>query len=234
MIMRVEALKHDLLRYADPAKAEISQRFFKTGSGQYGEGDKFLGVVVPTLRKIAKKYRDISFRDVLCLLESPFHEHRFVALAILCNHYQMGTDGDRKKVVLFYLRHRKYVNNWDLVDATAPHIIGSYAVAHGSSFLDPFARSSSLWERRIAIVATHAFIRINQYHETFRIARILINDSHDLIHKAVGWMLREVWKRSPVAAETFLDQERHHMSRTTLRYAIERCSQRKRAFYLSQ
>ncbi|MFI5293873.1 MAG: DNA alkylation repair protein [Thermodesulfovibrionales bacterium] len=188
-------LKKDMEPLADPEKAKILARFFKTGKGQYGEGDVFLGIVVPKQRTVAKKYSGLPLRDIGRLLTSKIHEHRLVALIILANAYKNADTEGRERIVDFYLKQARNINNWDLVDLSAPNILGEYLLDKDRTVLYRLAGSKNLWERRIAIMSTFAFIRKNDFKDTLRICELLLNDSHDLIHKAAGWMLREVGKR---------------------------------------
>jgi 3-methyladenine DNA glycosylase AlkD len=229
----IENIRKDLRKAADPKKAVILQRFFKTGPGQYGEGDVFLGVMVPESRKIAKKYRsDASLQDINALLESKIHEERLVALLILLQKYSSGTEEEKHEIAKFYIKNLDMVNNWDLVDLTAPNILGGHLAYGGRSLLYKLAGSSNVWERRVAIVATLHFIRNDDFSDTLEIAEMLLGDSHDLIHKAAGWMLREVGKKDPAAVQAFLDSHCTAMPRTMLRYAIERLPEKKRRFYM--
>ena len=205
------------------------QRFFKTGPGEYGEGDVFLGATVPQARKVAKSHHSCDLDTVRELLHSKIHEERLVGLLILVHKYDSGEKG----IAEFYLEHLKHVNNWDLVDLTAPIILGGHLFSTSRSLLYRLARSKSLWERRIAIVATYYFIRSDDFGDTLKIAEILLGDDHDLIHKAVGWMLREVGKRDLSALENFLVRHRARMPRTMLRYAIECLPEKKRKFYMT-
>ncbi|MCL1824785.1 MAG: DNA alkylation repair protein [Betaproteobacteria bacterium] len=217
----------------DPEKAIALPRFFKTGPGQYGEGDKFHGVVVPKIRKVATAHTGASEADILALLHSQFHEERMTALFILIAQYQRGDEARKEEIFKFYLAHTDRINNWDLVDLSAPHIVGAHLFGKNASILTKLAESPNLWEKRISIVATHYFIRKGESRETLRIAEKLLNDSHDLIHKAVGWMLREVGKRCTLEEErTFLDAHAAVMPRTMLRYAIERFPEELRRHYL--
>jgi 3-methyladenine DNA glycosylase AlkD len=227
-------LKSDLQKLADPEKAEILSRFFKTGKGQYGEGDIFLGIVVPAQRKIAKTYSDLSLRDVRELLSSGTHEHRLVALFILVQKYKKADSLNKKVIVDFYLKYTARVNNWDLVDLSAGNILGDYLLDKDRSVLYRLAGSRNLWERRIAIMSTFKFIRNNDFADTLRIAELLLNDTDDLIHKAAGWMLREVGKRDLKTEEAFLDSHDDKMPRTMLRYAIERFEEKRRRYYLGK
>ena len=215
-------LERDLARAADPQRARQARRFFKTGNGQYGEGDEFLGIPVPVEREIASRYRHLKFRDLEKLLRSPWHEHRFTALEILVFQYEGADAQGKQKVFDFYLEHTRRINNWDLVDSSAPYIIGEHLLTRSRQVLYRLAKSKSLWERRIAIVATLAFIKRNDCKDTFAISALLLNDNHQLIHKAVGWMLREAGKRQASELVAFLKQNYSRLPRTTLRYAIER------------
>jgi 3-methyladenine DNA glycosylase AlkD len=226
-------VKKDILELSDPEKAKILSRFFKTGKGEYGEGDIFLGIKVPELRKIAKKYGDLRLKETGRLLSSVIHEERLAALLILIGKFRKAGAAGRKEIVDLYLDSTGYVNNWDLVDISAPHILGEYLLHKDRSVLDKLAVSDSLWERRIAVITTFAFIRRNDFGDTLRIAGRLLSDRHDLIHKAVGWMLREVGKRDLKAEEDFLGAHFGKMPRTMLRYAIERFGEEKRRAYLS-
>ncbi len=216
----------------DDRKNKVMQKFFKTSKGSYGEGDVFLGLTVPQTRTIAKKYWDMSFTDIKKLLHSKYHDERLCALLMLIERFEKGSKGVRKTVYDFYITQAQYVNNWDLVDLSADKIVGVYLLDRKKAILSTFAKSDNLWERRISIVATHAFIRENQFQDTLRIAKILLHDEHDLIHKAVGWMLREVGKRDVKVMEKFLVQSYATMPRTMLRYAIEKLPEKRRKAYL--
>lgn len=225
----------DLNRASNKAKSVILARFFKTGPGEYGEGDRFLGVTVPEQRVIAKKYRNLPLGEVEKLLISPWHEHRLTGLLILTYRFPVSEMAQKKEIFEFYLNHATYIDNWDLVDVTAPGIVGEYLVESGSDsgLLRRLAKSQSLWERRIAIVSTFTWIRSGRHQECFEIAEILLHDSHDLIQKAVGWMLREVGKRcGEDILSDFLDRHVNGMPRTMLRYAIERFPEAVRQEYL--
>jgi 3-methyladenine DNA glycosylase AlkD len=227
-------LKKDLEKSVKPGKKEILERFFKTGKGEYGEGDVFLGVMVPDSRKVALKYRGIPLSDVSKLLKSKVHEHRLVALLILVQKYQSESDQGKKRIFDFYLRHTQHINNWDLVDLSAPKIVGTHLLHTGPAILYKLAKSKDLWERRIAVLATAAFIRAGRYEPTLRISEMLLHDTHDLIHKAVGWMLREVGKNDQAVEERFLRKHCKKMPRTMLRYAIERFDEGKREYYMGK
>jgi 3-methyladenine DNA glycosylase AlkD len=229
----LEALRADLHELADPESGEHSQRFFKTGPGQYGEGDKFLGLTVPEMRGLARKYRDLDDADALELLASSWHEERLVALILLVNGYDRGDEARRKRIHRAYLANTRHINNWDLVDASAGQIVGAHLNAKDIALLERLARSKDLWERRIAIVSTFYFIKHNELRPTLKIAELLLLDSQDLIHKAVGWMLREVGKRDRKVLDRFLKKHYQRMPRTMLRYAIERHPERIRKQYLA-
>lgn len=218
----------ELRASADSKRAAVSRWFFRTGKGQYGEGDRFIGLSVPTLRKIALRYRGLSSKDIEWLLASPIHEYRLAGFEILVAKYQTGDEAQRDEVFAFYLRHTRNANNWDLVDASAPYIVGEHLKTRPRRVLDRLAASKSIWERRIAIVSTLALIRSGDLNDTFRVAEQLFSDEHDLIHKAVGWMLRETGKISPKKLRKFLKRNYHQLPRTTLRYAIERFPVRER------
>jgi 3-methyladenine DNA glycosylase AlkD len=215
-----------------PARARISRRFFKTGPGEYGAGDRFIGLTVPQVRSFAKTYRNLPLSETYQLLRSPIHEERLLALIILVEKYQRAEIAGRRRIYELYLRSTRYINNWDLVDCSAEHIVGTYLRERSRSPLLKLARSENLWERRIAIMATFHFIKRGEFAPTLRLARLLLRDREDLIHKAVGWMLREVGKRDLPAEEKFLKQHYRQMPRTMLRYAIERFPESKRQRYL--
>jgi 3-methyladenine DNA glycosylase AlkD len=228
-----QIIRSELKSLSDPAKARVLARFFKTGPGDYGEGDRFHGVVVPTIRGVVKAHRKAPGWEIRKLLRSQFHEERLTALLILVDQYQRGDDLQKRKIYDLYLASTPYINNWDLVDLTAQHIVGAYLDGKETSVLSRLALSKSLWERRIAMLATFHFIRLGDSREALRIAELLQQDRHDLIHKAVGWMLREVGKRCSLEAECeFLDEHAATMPRTMLRYAIERFPQKLRLHYL--
>lgn len=226
----------DLKRLKDPTKAAFFPRFFKTGKGEYGEGDVFLGVTVPKIREISKRYRLLQRSKIKELLGSPIHEVRLCALCILVLQYEKGDRAQKNQVVDFYLKNLKGVNNWDLVDSSAAQILGKHLLSSGKdiALLEKFAGSDDLWKQRIAIVATHAFIRAGKLEPTFHIARKLLHREHDLIHKAVGWMLREAGKKDWAALEKFLKKHSKKMPRTMLRYAIEKFPEAKRRFYMNK
>ncbi len=217
---------------ADTQKSALLGRFFKTGPGEYAEGDQFIGGTVPQLRAIVRTYRDCPLSEVDTLLASPIHEERFVALQLLVGQFARGDARVQKKIFDLYIRRIPFVNNWDLVDGSTPHIIGAYLLDKDRALLYTFARSRDLWRRRMAILSTFAFIRAGDLRDTLAIAEILLHDRHDLIHKAVGWMLREAEKRDPQAVRTFLIAHGAAMPRTMLRYAIERFPEEERQRYL--
>jgi 3-methyladenine DNA glycosylase AlkD len=217
---------------ANPADAKFLQRFFRTGPGEYGEGDRFLGIRVPDTRKVARDMSGMPLDQVVLLLESPWHEARLLAVIILGDAYEHGTAAERDAIFRLYLRNATRINNWDLVDVSAPNVVGAHLATRPRAKLDRLARSRNLWERRIAIVSTAHFIRNGELDDTLRISRVLMNDPHDLIHKAVGWMLREVGKRDRAPLVAFLDEHAHEMPRTMLRYAIEHFSPAERRRYM--
>jgi 3-methyladenine DNA glycosylase AlkD len=231
--MTAREIKNRLRRLANPEKANILQGFFKTGPGQYGEGDVFLGITVPVLRTLAKECPDTSVTEAARLLKSAVHEERLLALLLLVRTYTEGDDAAKEKIFNLYLKSARYVNNWDLVDLSAPNIVGNYLLDKSRKPLYELAKSPDLWKRRISILATFAFIKQNDYGDTLRISEHLLRDDHDLIHKAVGWMLREVGKRSLAVEEEFLQPHYKSMPRTMLRYAIERFPEGKRKKYLN-
>lgn len=224
----------DLKGYRNPLKAAFFPRFFKTGKGEYGEGDIFIGVTVPQIRLIAKKHRDLPLSEIKKLLADPIHEARLCGLIILVLQYDKADAAGRKRIVDFYLKNLKGVNNWDLVDSSASQILGRYLLENKEDIgvLQRFAESKDLWKKRIAIVSTHAFIRANELAHTYHIAGILMGEKHDLLHKAVGWMLREAGKRNPSSLTSFLKKHNKIMPRTMLRYAIEKFDTATRATFL--
>jgi 3-methyladenine DNA glycosylase AlkD len=232
--MVISRIKQDMADCADSEKATILARFFKTGKGQYGEGDAFLGIMVPAQRAIARKYSSLTLKGISTLLSSRMHEHRLVALFILVGQYRKADDRRKREIVEFYLHHSRHINNWDLVDLSAGHILGHSLLDKDRAVLYRLAASKNIWERRMAIIATSAFIRNNDFSDTLRIAELLLSDDHDLIHKAVGWMLREVGKRDRKKEEAFLKKHYRKMPRTMLRYAIEKFDEEKRKYYLKR
>ena len=217
---------------ATEERRKVNEWFFKTGKGEYGYGDIFLGVTAPELRRIAKKFsQEISLQELTELIQSPIHEVRLCALIILVNKYKKENSD---KIYQYYMDHLTAINNWDLVDSSAPYIVGDYLYKHPekSKILIDFSHSENLWVRRISIVSTFTFIKNNEFNTTLEIAKLLLNDNHDLIHKAVGWMLREIYKRDKRLLKRFLRQNYAQIQRTTLRYAIERMDKEERLLYL--
>jgi 3-methyladenine DNA glycosylase AlkD len=229
MVEEIEGALHEI---ANAETAAFLQRFFKTGTGEYGEGDRFLGIRVPVLRTLARRYQSLDLAGCRTLLCSPYHEARLLALLIMVRAYERGDEERRGSIYRTYLDHTACVNNWDLVDSSAEHIVGRHLVERDRSVLLELARSTSVWERRIAIMATFHYIKAGAFVETIRIAQVLLLDPHDLIHKAVGWMLREVGKRDQAVAEGFLRPRYNQMPRTMLRYAIEKYPEARRQQYL--
>jgi len=225
-------VKRNLRTYASKNKAILLSRFFKTGKGEYGEGDRFLGIMVPHIRSVVKQFRDLPLQETKKLIRSPWHEERLCGLLILVDQFQRGDEKIRKRIYDTYLASMKYVNNWDLVDLTTPRIVGAYLEHRPRNILMTFAKSNDLWKRRIAVLATFWFIKDGDFSDALKIAHMLRNDSHDLIHKAVGWMLREIGKRDVKTLESFLDTHAKHMPRTMLRYAIEKFPEKKRKGYM--
>jgi 3-methyladenine DNA glycosylase AlkD len=219
---------------ANPQIAAHSSRFFKTGRGEYGEGDVFLGIRVPVTRKYARTFRDAPLAAMRKLLTSKFHEERLLAVIMLADRFKRGDAEARKGIYELYLGHTKYINNWDIVDSSAHLIVGPYLQDKNKKTLYIFARSNTLWERRIAIMATFHYIRQNEFNTALDISEMLVNDKEDLIHKAVGWMLREIGKRDLKTEEQFLRKHATGMPRTMLRYAIEKFPEKKRKAYLSR
>ncbi|NEQ51872.1 MAG: DNA alkylation repair protein [Leptolyngbya sp. SIO3F4] len=230
--MSAQEISQKLRQLADPAIAEHSKRFFKTGEGEYGEGDRFLGIRVPVLREQAKKYKTVSLVEIQSLLESIFHEERFCALLLLVQKFKKANESEKSEIYRFYLNNTRYINNWDLVDTSAHHIVGPYLDAKDKQPLYELAKSNSLWDRRIAIMATFHFIRNKHFDEALGISHQLITDEQELIHKAVGWMLREIGKRDLAVEKMFLNAHYKKMPRTMLRYAIEKFPVEERQQYL--
>lgn len=232
----INQIKTTLHSFASKEKAVALQRFFKTAPGDYGAGDKFLGVMVPNIRKVVKMYwQTVGLKEIEQLLHSAYHEERLLALLILVKKFEHASKLEQKKIFTLYLKNiKKYINNWDLVDLTAPRIVGAYLADKDKNILIKLAHSKNLWERRVAILATFWDIYKKDPSTALQIAEILVHDTHDLIHKAVGWMLREVGKRcSPELEEQFLKHYAGSMPRTMLRYAIERFPEKKRKIWLN-
>ncbi len=230
--MNAAQIKKRLRSFAAKEKALVLQGFFKTGPGQYGEGDRFLGVMVPNIRLVVKEFRDAPLAEVIKLMRSPWHEERLCALLLIVNQFERGDAELRKKIYLFYMKNTRYINNWDFVDLTAPKIVGPHLDGGSRKVLYRFVRSKNLWERRIAILATFPYIRKGEFDDALALSEALLDDDHDLMHKAVGWMLREVGKKDVAVLEGFLKKHHRRMPRTALRYAIERFPEAKRKKYL--
>jgi 3-methyladenine DNA glycosylase AlkD len=230
--MNQKIIHNDLLQLANEQIAEHSQRFFKTGKGEYGEGDIFLGIRVPLLRKLVKKYGGISIAEVRKLLHSKFHEERLLAVLMLVQLFKSADESVQKQVYDLYLENTEFINNWDIVDISASNIVGAHLYEKDKAPLYDLVQSKNLWERRISIISTFYFIRQNEFDDTLKLAKILLNDKEDLIHKAVGWMLREVGKREIEFEEEFLQEHYKIMPRTMLRYAIEKFPETSRKMYL--
>jgi len=228
-----EKIEKELNRMSFKERADHDARFFKTGKGQYGEKDLFLGISNPDIHKMANRYwKEISIEDTVYFLKHEIHEYRLLALDILRYKYEKGNQKQKKKIVDIYLESIEYVNNWDLVDQSAPHILGDYLLNRKKDILYGLAKSSNLWSQRISVVSTLAFIKKGKYEDTLKISQLLLDHNHDLIHKAIGWMLREIWKREPSVTEEFIKEHYEDISRTTLRYAIERMEETKRQKFL--
>lgn len=230
--MKAQTVRRRLQKLGSKEKARIAQRFFKTGPGEYGEGDVFLGVRVPELRGLAKEFQDLAPKEIRSLLRSEIHEERALALLILVRRYSVGDEREQERIYKLYMSHLHFINNWDLVDLSAEHVVGAHLRKRSKKPLYELVRSANLWERRVSILATFHYIRGNEFSETLKIAKMLLLDEEDLIHKAVGWMLREVGKRDLAAEERFLKTNHRKMPRTMLRYAIERFPEPKRQRYL--
>lgn len=222
-----------LLALANPSRAAFLAGFFKTGKGQYAEGDCFLGISVPAIRQLARQFRQLDLKGSESLLQSPYNEERLLALLILVGHYRCGDVGIKNMAHRIYLKNRQRVNNWNLVDASAPHLVGSHLLQQDRSLLYELAKSRSLWDRRIAMLATFAFIRANDFADALKLTELFMTDEHDLMHKACGWMLREVGKRDQAVLESFLRRHHRVMPRTMLRYAIERFDSARRKAFLT-
>lgn len=234
-MVNLSALQNELQALGSPEKAAFLSRFFKTGKGQYGEGDRFLGITMPEIRAVVAKYSSLSIYDWEQLLHSPFHEFRMAALIGLMKRFQKSKKDEALQKAIFdiYLNNLDFINNWDLVDVTCRDIVGAYLLHKERSILYELAQRPHLWAQRVAIVSTWYFISRNQFSDTIRISELLLSHKHDLIHKAVGWMLREIGKRDELVLEEFLDTHVKLMPRTALRYAIERFPDSKRKYYLT-
>ncbi len=230
--MKLENIHNRLKKLGDKRHAAVSQRFFKTGPGEYGEGDVFIGIRVPVLRKLAAEYSDLPVEEMVSLLRSGIHEERLLALLLLVRAFSKGDEVTRKSIYVTYLENTGFVNNWDLVDTSAQHIVGAYLMDKNKAALYRLAKSDNMWERRISIMSTFHFIKHQQFSETLKISKILLFDPQDLIHKATGWMLREIGKRDFSTEESFLKKHYKNMPRTMLRYAIEKFPEQRRKRYL--
>lgn len=217
---------------ADPARAEFSRRFFKTAPGEYGHGDVFIGITVPALRRVVREFQALPLDDAVKLLSSTIHEERLMAVLILVRKFAKGSSEDQERIYGAYLANTRFINNWDLVDASAEYIVGAFLRDRSRRPLHALARSKNLWERRISILSTFHFIKHDEFEEALKIAEKLVADDEDLIHKAVGWMLREIGKRDLATEESFLKKHYQKMPRTMLRYAIEKFPETKRQAYL--
>ena len=231
---KVQEIEKVFQGLVNPTIAEHSQKFFQTHQGGYGEGDKFLGIRVPIIRKQVKKYKHISLPEVEHLLKSSFHEERLFALLLLVYQFNKGSEKEKTSIYQLYLNNTKYINNWDLVDSSAAQIIGAYLENKDKQLIYELAKSNHLWSRRISIISTFHFIKNEKFDDTLNISKFLINDKHDLIHKAVGWMLREIGKRNLEMEKSFLKENYQQMPRTMLRYAIEKFSESERQKYLKR
>jgi 3-methyladenine DNA glycosylase AlkD len=231
--VKAKQISNELRSLADPVIAAHSKQFFKTGKGEYGEGDRFLGIRVPMIRQQVRKRRDTPLSEATKLLQSPYHEERLFALLLLVHQFDKGDDKQRGLIYRLYLNSTKHINNWDLVDSSAPYIVGPHLADKDRRVIHRLSRSKSLWERRIAVMSTCHFVKRNQFDDTLELAESLLADEEDLIHKAVGWMLREVGKRDGAAERGFLRKHYRDMPRTMLRYAIEQFPERERKRYLA-
>jgi 3-methyladenine DNA glycosylase AlkD len=234
MFKTADDVRRELKKCSSKKTAKALQWFFKTGPGEYGEGDRFIGVKVPNIRAAVKKHSGISTKETTKLLKSKIHEERLAALLLLVLKFQAEDGAEKKKIFDIYLKNTRYINNWDLIDLSAPRIVGGFLMDRSRKKLYSLAKSKVLWERRIAALATFYFIDNNQFSDSLKIAAMLLNDKEDLIHKAVGWMLREIGKRNLASEERFLKKHYKTMPRTMLRYAIERFPEAKRRRYLKR
>jgi len=231
-LLKARDVQKRLKKLGNPEHAAISQRFFKTGPGEYGQGDIFIGIRVPVLRKLVKEFKDLPASEVEILLRSPIHEERLLAILLFVRIFKNGDDDVKKDTYDLYLKSTEFINNWDLVDASAEHIVGAYLLDKNKAPLYRLAQSKALWERRIAIISTFYFIKRHEFSETLKISNMLLADRHDLIHKATGWMLREIGNRDLKIEEKYLKALYKKMPRTMLRYAIEKFPEEKRQRYL--
>jgi len=229
---QLSRFKKDFKKLSSPEGAKIAQRFFKTGPGEYGEGDIFAGLKVPQSRELAKKYKDFGFSELQVLIRSKIHEERTIALMIMSQQFKKADEVQQTKIYKFYFKNIRHINNWDLVDGSAPYIVGPYLEKRERKILYKLARSKNLWEKRIAMLSTFYFIRQKDFKDALQIATLLLHDKHDLMHKAVGWMLREIGNRNSALEKKFLKQHAATMPRTALRYAIEKFPEAERQKYL--
>lgn len=232
--MTAEDARTKLKSLASPVAARAATRFFKTGPGEYGEGDTFIGVNVPTLRTVSRSFRALPLDEIRALLDSPVHEERHLSLLVLVLQVAKGDEAHRKRAFDLYLGNTQFINNWDLVDCSAPQVVGGYLMTKPKKPMYTLAKSESLWERRIAVVSTQHFIRHREFHDTLAISELLLGDKEDLIHKAAGWMLREVGQKDQSALDGFLEEHAANMPRTMLRYAIEKFPPDRRRAYLQK
>lgn len=230
--MKLALAQAHLRSIADPAIAKQSLRYFKTGKGEYSEGDVFLGIRMPSIRDVAKQHRDLAVAAILNILRSDYHEERMLALLLLVYQFEKGDDSLKKEIYEAYLRNTRYVSGWDLVDGSAHQIVGGYLLDRSRNKLLTLSKSKMLWERRISVIATFHFIRRNQFEDTLQLSKKLLNDKEDLIHKAVGWMLREVGSRDKKVETHFLNEHGKDMPRTMLRYAIEKFDKKERDHFM--
>jgi len=233
MLKQCQEIINCFKNLSDETIAAHSSRFFKTGKGEYGEGDLFLGIRVPVIRKQVKKFSHLNLKEITELLKSPYHEIRLFSALMLVNKYNKAADKEKKPICQLYLKNLKYINNWDIVDSSASYIVGDYLLNKDKSQLYKLAKSKILWHRRVAIMATFQFIKHDQFEDSLKISKLLIHDKEDLIHKATGWMLREIGNRDIKVEEQFLKTHYHDMPRTMLRYAIEKFPEKKRKAYLN-
>ncbi len=230
---QIMTIQKEIKKLQSKSRAPTLQRFFKTGPGEYAEGDIFYGLTVGQSRALAKTFKDLPYPELAQLLKSPIHEERLISLIILSQRFRKESAPEQKRIFEFLIKYRKGINNWDLVDTIAPAVLGPYLFEKDRAILFKYAKSKNLWERRISIMSTFYFLRQGDFSDTFKIAKILLHDKHDLIHKAVGWMLREIGKRDPQAEKTFLNKHATQMPRTMLRYAIEKFPEKERKYYLN-
>lgn len=231
---KTKKIKEELQKKSNPGKIKILSNFFKTGKGEYGEGDKFIGLNVPVNREVAKQNKEAEISVISELLESDIHEERLCALLILVEKYKKSDCEKKKDIFEYYIKQTKNINNWDLVDLSAPKIVGEYLLEKDKSVLLAMSKSKSMWERRIAIVSTITFIKAGKYETTLEIAKILIDDKEDLIQKAVGWMLREAGKKEKKVLIDFLNEYHTRMPRTMLRYSLEKLEKEEKEYYMKK